>query len=128
MAEKIGKITEEFDKNKAEQWIKFFLQEFIKKFSLIDFLRMDKYIMLTEVILKNFLIHSNKEGNLDSILQFIQFFSSNLHCGNYNFCFVSIVIKIISTFIQEMSKEFIFLHFSALLDRLLEVRKFDLMI
>ena len=56
-AEKIGNFFDyiEFeDIDKYHLWIKCFLLEFVKRWPKIDFLRLDKYVMLAQTIIKKY--------------------------------------------------------------------------
>jgi len=52
-------------------WIKVFLVEFSKKWKSIDFLRLDKYIMLSQTVLLKFFEKSKEPENLNVNISYI---------------------------------------------------------
>jgi hypothetical protein len=111
MAEKIENIficqenNNQFNnkyKEKYELWIKYFFIEFIKKWTKIDFLRLDKYIMLTETIIKKYFEINILNQNLSHVLKIFHFILDCINAGYYNYSFLSIILKLYSFFIGEL--------------------------
>jgi hypothetical protein len=108
MADKVANIF--YDENSKINneneiiWIKTFFLEFIKKWPKIDFLRLDKYIMLTQSIVKKFFDSNLKNQNFDNILKIFNIMNLTITSGHYNFNFVSVILKIISYFIEDIFK------------------------
>ncbi len=108
MADKISNLffdeNMNFDCDKYQNWIKIFLIEFIKKWPKIDFHRMDKYIMLLQTILKRYFEIHLLNQNFDILINFFELISLCITGGNYNFSFMSIILKLISFFIDDIFK------------------------
>ncbi len=134
MADKIANLycddNSNFTAERFEIWIKMFIIEFIKKWSKIDFHRMDKYIMLTQNILKKYIYVNFQNENFDKILNFFEIISNSIESGIYNFSFISIILKLISFFIDDIfkcdgevdiKKKFIQGYFFELFEKLLKV-------
>ena len=85
-----------------ELWITTFLSELGKKFKSIDVLRLDKYIMLCDQVISNYLTACLENKKFDSIISLIQNFTEELKNSdnNYNFSFESNKIKVINRFIN----------------------------
>ena len=108
MAEKLSDVffndQINFDLESEYLWMKCFFVEFVKKWPKIDFLRMDKYIMLTGVIVKKFFNINLQNQNFEQNLKIYDIIILIIKSGNYNFSFVSIILKLISQFIDEIFK------------------------
>lgn len=72
LAEKISKLLDGCNQKELIQniWIKTLLAEFCKKWTQIDFLRMDKYIMLLQTVIFHFLANflENNESSVFFLL------------------------------------------------------------
>ena len=107
MAKLISSLIYLNEKNKAlipeyELWISTFLSELGKKFNTIDVLRLDKYIMLCDQVISNYLTACLENKKFNSIINLIQNFVEEINNSdnNYNFSFESNKIKIIKRFIN----------------------------
>ena len=107
MAKLISSLIYLNEKNKSlipeyELWINTFLSELGKKFNSIDVLRLDKYIMLCDQVLSNYLTACLENKKFNSINNLIQNFVEEINNSdnNYNFSFESNKIKIINRFIN----------------------------
>ena len=107
MAKLISSLIYLNEKNKAlipeyELWISTFLSELGKKFNTIDVLRLDKYIMLCDQVISNYLTACLENKKFNSIINLIQNFVEEIKNSdnNYNFSFESNKIKIINRFIN----------------------------
>ena len=107
MAKLISSLIYLNEKNKAlipeyELWISTFLSELGKKFNTIDVLRLDKYIMLYDQVISNYLTACLENKKFNSIINLIQNFVEEIKNSdnNYNFSFESNKIKIINRFIN----------------------------
>ena len=107
MAKLISSLIYLNEKNKAlipeyELWISTFLSELGKKFNTIDVLRLDKYIMLCDQVISNYLTACLENKKFNSIINLIQNFAEEINNSdnNYNFSFESNKIKIIKRFIN----------------------------
>ena len=103
MAKLISSLIYLEEKNKIlipnhELWINTFLTELEKKFESIDVLRLDKYIMLCDQVISNYLIACLENKFFSSIIYLIK--NNNNDINNYNFSFESNKIKIINRFIK----------------------------
>lgn len=109
MADKVANIF--YDENSKINneneiiWIKTFFLEFIKKWPKIDFLRLDKYVMLTQTIVNKFFESNLHTQNFENILKIFNIMNQTITSGHYNFNFVSVILKIISNFIEEIFKK-----------------------
>ena len=104
MAKLISSLIYLEEKNKIlipnhELWINTFLSELEKKFESIDVLRLDKYIMLCDQVISNYLIACLENKFFSSIIYLIKN-NNNNDINNYNFSFESNKIKIINRFIK----------------------------
>ena len=104
MAKLISSLIYLEEKNKIlipnhELWINTFLTELEKKFESIDVLRLDKYIMLCDQVISNYLIACLENKFFSSIIYLIKN-NNNNDINNYNFSFESNKIKIINRFIK----------------------------
>ncbi len=141
MAEKIANVFYEDNTNINSEiefvWIKSFFIEFIKKWSRIDFLRMDKYIMLTQSVVKKFFAVNIQNQNFDQILKIFDIINMCITSGHYNFSFVSANLKIISHFIEDIFKndeeaeikgKFLQCYFIEFFEKLLKVNNLNLIL
>ena len=104
MAKLISSLIYLEEKNKIlipnhELWINTFLTELEKKFESIDVLRLDKYIMLCDQVISNYLIACLENKFFSSIIYLIKN-NNNNDINNYNFSFESNKIKIINRFLK----------------------------
>ena len=104
MAKLISSLIYLEEKNKIlipnhELWINTFLSELEKKFESIDVLRLDKYIMLCDQVISNYLIACLENKFFSSIIYLIKN-NNNNDINNYNFSFESNKIKIINRFLK----------------------------
>ena len=92
----------------------------MKKWTHIDFLRLDKYVMLTHTVLLKYLsvCYSNKK--YDMILDVLDYISVSNHSGNYNYNFISNVMLGFSQFLNEIDVT-ILEFFEKLIQRILNV-------
>ena len=115
MAEKIASIFYDDNSDKCDSnfsvnseqelvWIKTFFLEFIKKWPKIDFLRLDKYTMLTQTIVKKFFEYNLNTQNFESLMKIFGIMNLTIKSGHYNFNFVSVILKLISWFIDDIFK------------------------
>jgi hypothetical protein len=136
MAEKVANIF--YDENQSVNpeneivWIKTFFLEFIKKWPKIDFLRLDKYTMLTQIIVKKFFEYNLENQNFENIMKIFNIMNLTITSGYYNFNFVSVILKLISWFIDdifksegdsEIKRKFLNGHFLDFFENLLKVGK-----
>jgi hypothetical protein len=135
MAEKVANVFyDENTKVNSENeivWIRTFFLEFVKKWPKIDFLRLDKYIMLAQTIVKKFFETNLQNQNFENILKIFKIMSLTITSGFYNFSFVSVILKLISFFIDdifkiegeiEIKKKFLECYFLEFFEKLIEVR------
>jgi hypothetical protein len=122
-----------FSSENYELWIKNFMLEFIKKWPKIDFHRMDKYIMLTQTILKRYFEVNLQNENFNILINFFDLISFCITSGFYNFSFISVILKLISFFIDdifnnkeeaEMKRKFLEGYFLDFFEKLLKVNFF----
>jgi len=104
-AEQIANFFDYIDESNIEKyhvWIKCFLLEFIKKWPKIDFLRLDKYIMLLQTIIRKYFDYNLKNNIIytDS-LRIFDFIGLAIKSGFYNFNFVSNVLNNIGYIIDQ---------------------------
>ena len=86
---------------KYKLWICTFLSEISKKFQSIDVLRLDKYIMMCDLVISTYLTACLENKLYKSINYLINFFIREIeNNNNYNFTFESNKIKVISRFIK----------------------------
>lgn len=109
MAEKVSNIYYSDNKNAINSeneilWIKTFFLEFIKKWPKIDFLRLDKYTMLTQSIVRKFFENNLENQNFENIMKIFNIMNMTITSGHYNFNFVSVILKLISWFIDDIFK------------------------
>lgn len=109
MAEKVSNIYYSDNKNAINSeneilWIKTFFLEFIKKWPKIDFLRLDKYTMLTQSIVRKFFENNLENQNFENIMKIFNIMNMTITSGHYNFNFVSVILKLISRFIDDIFK------------------------
>lgn len=136
MADKVANLFLDdemnFNSENYEVWIRTFMLEFIKKWPKIDFHRMDKYIMFTQTILKKYFEVNLQNENFDILLNFFDLVSFCITSGYYNFSFISVILKFISFFIEdvfknegevEAKKKFLEGYFLDFFEKLLKVTK-----
>ena len=107
-SEKIANFFDYINENDIEKyhiWIKCFLLEFIKKWPKIDFLRLDKYIMLTQTIIRKYFDYNLKNNNYSDALKIFDYIVLAITSGFYNFNFVSDVLNNIGYIIDQFFKE-----------------------
>jgi len=85
-------------------WIKCFLLEFIKKWPKIDFLRVDKYIMMTRTILEKYFNFNLKHNSYKDCLRIFDYIILSVNSGFYNFNFLCQILNVISYMINEFFK------------------------
>ena len=90
--------------DKHENWINIFIKEFMRKFQSVDFLRSDKYLMLSDQIISTYLVFCLKNNNINSINKFPIYLENEIKNNNYNFSFQANIIRIISRFISYVFK------------------------
>jgi hypothetical protein len=88
--------------NHHNLWIKVFLFEFMKKWTSIDFLRLDKYIMLVQTVLTNYLDKAIEGGILKNIYAVFDFLCESRKGGFYNFNFIACILKPISNALEKL--------------------------
>ena len=106
-AEKIGNFFDyiEFeDIDKYHLWIKCFLLEFVKRWPKIDFLRLDKYVMLAQTIIKKYFDFNLLKNSHKHCLKIFDFIILAIKSGFYNFNFISSVLNVVGYFIDEFFK------------------------
>lgn len=134
IADKVANIFNEnnllTDIHLYDLWIKNFIQEFIKKWTKIDFLRLDKYIMLTQTVLNNYFDFNLKNQLFSQILKVFDFISDCVDSRQYNFGFISNIIKIITKFLtdilgntppNDLTVKFVDNYLSELIDKYLSI-------
>ncbi len=113
---------------KFHVWIKCFLLEFIKKWPKIDFLRLDKYIMLSQTIIRKYFDYNLKNNKFTDSLRIFDYIILAITSGFYNFNFVSNVLKNFGYIIDEFFKDESFKNsennefFSSFTEKLIEVK------
>jgi hypothetical protein len=75
-------------------WIKTFLIEFLKKWTQIDFLRMDKYIMLVENVIKFYLEYNLSKRKFENLTNYFVYVENGLNSGFYNYSFTSVILRL----------------------------------
>jgi hypothetical protein len=116
-AEKIAEIFPAEDSQPLYNvWIKSFLNTFVKKWSLIDFLRMDKYIMLVESILQKFIDEKINNSLFSDIFLIFDFIKEVINTSNYNFSFITTLHKTIAQLVGKFN------------DNLYTAQEFDLLV
>jgi hypothetical protein len=78
--------------------------EFIKKWTKIDFLRLDKYIMLTQTIVKKFFENNMLSQNYENVLNIFKLIEITIKTGLYNFSFISVIMKLVAHFVDDLFK------------------------
>lgn len=132
MADKIANLltndnklldTQTLEKNQI--WIRHFLFEFMKKWTKIDFLRMDKYIMLVQTIIRKYFEINLNDKNFNEILSIFDSISQCLNAGFYNFSFILQILNLFSWLIDEIFKETLIIindkNFSNFIDKILDL-------
>jgi hypothetical protein len=107
-AEKIANFFDYIDESSIEKyhvWIKCFLLEFIKKWPKIDFLRLDKYIMLLQTIIRKYFDFNLKNNKFTDALRIFDYIVLAIKSGFYNFNFVSNVLNNIGYIIDQFFKD-----------------------
>ena len=109
MAKKIASFIYKSDDEKElidkhENWISIFISEFMRKFQSVDFLRSDKYLMLSDQIISTYLVSCLKNKKMNSINKFPIYLENEIKGNNYNFSFEGNIIRIISRFINYIFK------------------------
>ena len=109
MAKKIASFIYKSDDEKElidkhESWISIFISEFMRKFQSVDFLRSDKYLMLSDQIISTYLVSCLKNKKMNSINKFPIYLENEIKGNNYNFSFEGNIIRIISRFINYIFK------------------------
>lgn len=89
----------------SDIWIHSFIREFIKKYSSIDFLRLDKYIMLTDQIISVYLHACLTKKKYSKINKVIQCLKNETSVHNFNYSFEVNVLKTIGRFIDYVFKK-----------------------
>jgi hypothetical protein len=74
----------------------------MKKWTSIDFLRLDKYIMLVQTVLANFLNKCLELGNFKNLFIVFDYLSESRKSGFYNFNFVVSILKPISNALEKL--------------------------
>jgi hypothetical protein len=75
----------------------------MKKWPHIDFLRLDKYSMLVNTVLKKYLSECYENKHYDMIFEVLDYISMSNHSGYYNYNFISNVLLTISQFISDIN-------------------------
>ena len=83
-----------------EEWIFAFIDEFMRKFGSVDFLRMDKYLMFSDQILSTFFVACVNKKKYTSINNLLNHLSFEIKNNNYNFSFEANNLRIIARFIE----------------------------
>ena len=105
--------------------------EFLKKWTNIDFLRIDKYIMLAETIIKFYLEYNLSHKNFANVANYFGFVDDCVSSGFYNFSFISVILKMFIYIVDdlfsikkdpEVRKEFLENYLLIILDKLIKVR------
>ena len=137
MADKVANLyfdEKNLKSNSSENevvWIRCFFMEFIKKWPKIDFYRMDKYIMMTGLVVNKFFDENLQNHNFEQILKIFEIIKSSITSGHYNFSFISVIIKNISHFIDkifsndgdvDVKTKFLSGHFVEFFEKLLKVK------
>ncbi len=109
MAKKIASFIYKSDDEKElidkhENWISIFINEFMRKFQSVDFLRSDKYLMLSDQIISTYLVSCLKNKKMNSINKFPIYLENEIKENNYNFSFEGNMIRIISRFVNYIFK------------------------
>ena len=109
MAKKIASFIYKSDDEKElidkhENWISIFINEFMRKFQSVDFLRSDKYLMLSDQIISTYLVSCLKNKKMNSINKFPIYLENEIKGNNYNFSFEGNMIRIISRFVNYIFK------------------------
>ena len=109
MAKKIASFIYKSDDEKElidkhESWISIFISEFMRKFQSVDFLRSDKYLMLSDQIISTYLVSCLKNKKMNSINKFPIYLENEIKGNNYNFSFEGNMIRIISRFVNYIFK------------------------
>jgi hypothetical protein len=147
IAERISKLfIESYSQNESSLktfyplWIKTFLIEFLKKWTQIDFLRMDKYIMLVEAVIKYYLEYNLSHKNFENVKNYFDHVENCVHSGFYNYSFISVILKLFIYILNdlfenskisensEVRKEFLEDYLIVIMDKLIKVRKFMVII
>ena len=72
---------------------------------MIDFLRMDKYVMLVEKILNNFIEIKIENSLFKDILVIFDFLKQVINTTDYNYSFVSIIHKILAQLSNKFNED-----------------------
>ena len=79
--------------------------EFTKKWPKIDFLRLDKYIMLLQNIIRKYFDYNLKNNKFTDALKIFDYIVLAIKSGFYNFNFVSNVLNNIGYIIDQFFKD-----------------------
>lgn len=74
-----------------------FIFEFLRKWRSIDFLRLDKYILLSDKVLTTFLDYCIEKNLIKTISKFVYFTKQSVKSEFYNFGFNNNMIKNIAS-------------------------------
>ena len=102
MADRVAELFK-LEYGNYELWLKTLLLEFMKKWVDIDFLRLDKYAMLIQTIIRKYFDDCLSNKKYDMILEIFDYMSKSHHSGYYNYNFINLVINSISQFIIELN-------------------------
>jgi hypothetical protein len=102
MADKVAELFK-LEYGNYELWLKTILLEFMIKWVDIDFLRLDKYAMLINAIIRKYFDDCLVNKKYDMILEIFDYMSKSHHSGYYNYNFINIVINSISKFLTELN-------------------------
>ena len=106
LAKKVANFIFKGEDNKSElidnyeEWIFSFIDEFMRKFGTVDFLRMDKYLMFSDQILSTFFVACVNKKKYDSINNLLNHLSFEIKNNNYNFTFEANNLRIVARFIE----------------------------
>ena len=87
--------------NTSQMWIESFINEFSIKFSSVDYLRLDKYIMLADQIISTYLFECLNNKSFKQINAYVSYLIERIqNKSSYNFTFQSVHLKLIARFVE----------------------------
>lgn len=110
MANKIASFIYKSDDKKDlinfhENWIFMFIHDLTIQFKKIDFLRVDKYLMLSDQVISNYFVACLNNKKFDSTNKLVDRLTKEINDEFYSFSLQANILKIISKFIDEIFKE-----------------------
>jgi hypothetical protein len=77
----------------------------MKKWTSIDFLRLDKYIMLVQTVLEKYFEVNFAKQKFENISEIVDYINELRNSGIYNFNFISSIVKPLSNTLERIIYE-----------------------